>query len=163
MAAVARGTSAGRRRPGNGTLPGLVDAVKALAHPGRLRLLAMLQHGDLCVCQMTAVLELAASTVSAHLRDLRHAGLVTERKHGKWVHYQLVAAGPLAGIVRDTLRLAKADHRLARDAKAVEALRKIPLEAFCGTGLHQRPAGGAPPAPGAARPRPSPSSIRRRP
>ncbi len=162
MAAVARGTAAGRRRPGSSTLPGLVDAVKALAHPGRLRLLAMLQGGDLCVCQMTAVLELAASTVSAHLRDLRQAGLVTERKRGKWVHYHLVAAGPLADIVRDTLRLAEADDHLARDAKAVDALRKIPLDTFCGTGLHRRPAGGAP-VPGAAAPRQRPSSIRRRP
>ena len=81
-------------RAGN-TLPTLVDAVKALAHPGRLRMLAMLQGGDLCVCQMTAVLDLAASTVSSHLSDLRRAGLVTERKSGKWVHYHLIDAGPL--------------------------------------------------------------------
>ena len=58
------------------TLPAVVDAVKALAHPGRLRILAMLRGGDLCVCQLTAVLELAASTVSSHLSDLRRAGLV---------------------------------------------------------------------------------------
>jgi ArsR family transcriptional regulator, arsenate/arsenite/antimonite-responsive transcriptional repressor len=121
------------------TLPVLVDAVKALAHPGRLRLLAMLQSGDLCVCQMTAVLELAASTVSAHLSDLRHAGLVTERKSGKWVHYRLVQGGPLAELVRETLRLAAGDSRTAADAKRVASIRRVPLEDFCRTGAAALP------------------------
>ena len=75
--------------------------------PGRLRILAMLRGGDLCVCQMTAVLELAASTVSSHLGDLRRAGIVTERKSGKWVHYHLVDDGPLAELVRQALRLVR--------------------------------------------------------
>ena len=96
MARVASSKAPRRAGAPRTTLPTLVDAVKALAHPGRLRMLAMLRGGDLCVCQMTAVLELAASTVSSHLSDLRRAGLVTERKSGKWVHYHLVTAGPLA-------------------------------------------------------------------
>jgi DNA-binding transcriptional ArsR family regulator len=115
------------------TLPAVVDSVKALAHPGRLRILAMLRDGDLCVCQMTAVLELAASTVSSHLSDLRRAGLVTERKRGKWVHYHLVDAGPLAELVGQALRLADEDDRLARDAQVVASIRKVPVEAFCAT------------------------------
>jgi DNA-binding transcriptional ArsR family regulator len=139
----------GRGRPGGNTLPALVDAVKALAHPGRLRILAMLQRGDLCVCQMTAVLELAASTVSAHLSDLRHAGLVTERKQGKWVHYHLVSAGPLADLVRRTLRLVGDDDRLGQDARAADSLRRIPLETFCST-TPDRPALGLAPRPSSA-------------
>ena len=55
-------------------LSATVHALKALAHPGRLRILAMLRGGELCVCQMTAVLDLAASSVSAHLADLKRAG-----------------------------------------------------------------------------------------
>ena len=70
-------------------LPELVRIHKALAHPVRLRILAMLRRGPLCVCQMTAVLQLAASTVSAHLSDLRRSDLVLERKAGKWVEYRL--------------------------------------------------------------------------
>jgi DNA-binding transcriptional ArsR family regulator len=108
--------------------------VKALAHPGRLRLLAMLRGGDLCVCQLTAVLELAASTVSSHLRDLRRAGLVTERKSGKWVHYQLVTTGPLADLVREALRLVHEDDRLRKDTRVVDDIRRISLETFCRTG-----------------------------
>jgi DNA-binding transcriptional ArsR family regulator len=131
----------------------VVDAVKALAHPGRLRMLALLQGGDLCVCQMTAVLELAASTVSSHLSDLRHAGLVTERRSGKWVHYHLVGAGPLAGLVRQALRLAGQDDRLSQDARVVDGLRRIPLETLCRTGFDRTAVGivPRPPAPGRAR------------
>ena len=101
------------------SLPVAVDAVKALAHPGRLRILAMLRGGDLCVCQMTAVLELAASTVSSHLGDLRRAGFVSERKRGKWVHYHLVDDGPLADLVLQALRLVEDDDQVTRDVGVV--------------------------------------------
>ena len=144
------------------TLPALVDAVKALAHPGRLRMLAMLRGGDLCVCQMTAVMELAASTVSSHLGDLRRAGLVTERKSGKWVHYHLVTAGPLADFVREALRLAADDDRLREDTRAVEDLRRIPLETLCSNGFEWKSA-GALLAPYEKRPRRSQIAIRRHP
>ena len=126
------------------SLPALVGAVKALAHPGRLRMLAMLQSGDLCVCQMTAVLELAASTVSSHLSDLRRAGLVSERKSGKWVHYHLVDTGPLADLVRQTLRLVDEDDRLGQDARVVDGLRLIPLETLCRAGFNRATAGLVP-------------------
>jgi len=128
------------------SLPAVVDAVKALAHPGRLRILGMLREGDLCVCQVTAALELAASTVSAHLSDLRRAGFVTERRRGKWVHYHLVEGGALAALAGQALRLAQADDQLATDAQAARALRKIPLATFCRPGVESK-ASGVVPAP----------------
>lgn len=142
-------------------LPAIVDAVKALAHPGRLRILAMLRGGDLCVCQMTAVLELAASTVSSHLGDLRRAGLVTERKRGKWVHYHLVDDGPLSELVERALRLLDGDGQLTRDVGVVRALRRIPIATFCRTGFDRPPAGRAP-APGRPSTRRRTSTTRRR-
>lgn len=142
------------------TLPAVIDAVKALAHPGRLRMLAMLRGGDLCVCQMTAVLELAASTVSSHLSDLRRAGFVTERKSGKWVHYHLIDTGPLSDLVRQALRLVDQDARLGQDAQVVGVLRKIPLDTFCSAGF-DRKAVGATSRPAAERPRRRPSATRR--
>ncbi len=148
MAGVAGGKAARRPRAARTSLPTLVDAVKALAHPGRLRLLAMLRGGDLCVCQLTAVLELAASTVSSHLSGLRRAGLVTERKSGKWVHYHLVAAGPLADLVREALRLVDEDDRLRQDTLVADGIRRIPLETFCRTGGAGQPrAAGLAPTP----------------
>jgi DNA-binding transcriptional ArsR family regulator len=157
MAGLAGWKAARKPESARTTLPALVGAVKALAHPGRLRLLAMLRGGDLCVCQLTAVLELAASTVSSHLSDLRRAGLVTERKSGKWVHYHLVTAGPLADLVREALRLVDEDDRLRKDTRVVDDIRRIPLETFCRTGGAGQPrtAGLAP------TPRPRQTNTRR--
>ena len=133
------------------SLPAGVDAVKALAHPGRLRLLAMLREGDLCVCQMTAVLELAASTVSSHLGDLRRAGFISERKSGKWVHYHLVGEGRLAELVRHALRLVEEDEQLKKDAEYAGAVRGVPLDTFCRAGFDRTAAGSEAGRPATAR------------
>jgi DNA-binding transcriptional ArsR family regulator len=61
----------------------------ALSDESRLRLLFALRHGELCVCQLIALLGLAPSTVSKHLSLLRDAGLVDARKEGRWVYYRL--------------------------------------------------------------------------
>ena len=62
-----------------------LGVTKALANPARLRILAALEQGECCVCQLTAVLELAPSTVSAHLSELKRAGFLLDRKDGKVV------------------------------------------------------------------------------
>lgn len=111
-------------------IPELVRAHKALAHPGRLRILAMLRGGPLCVCQMTAVLKLAPSTVSAHLSELRRADLVTERKEGKWVEYRLAddQAGTRASVSWERL---ERDPAVLRDRALLRELRKVSLEKLC--------------------------------
>jgi DNA-binding transcriptional ArsR family regulator len=106
----------------------LVRIHKALAHPVRLRILAMLRRGPLCVCQMTAVLQLAASTVSAHLSDLRRSDLVLERKAGKWVEYRLADDTVLASIPWGNL---EKDPMVTRDRALLKELRKVPLEELC--------------------------------
>jgi len=62
---------------------------KALSENVRLRILALLANGELCVCDLMAALELPQSTVSRHLAKLRSAGLVTGRRNGTWMHYRL--------------------------------------------------------------------------
>src|SRR3989337_186907 len=57
------------------------------AGPSRVRLLKLLEAGEMCVCQVVAVLELSQSTVSKHLFLLKMAGLVRERQGKKGVHY----------------------------------------------------------------------------
>jgi ArsR family transcriptional regulator len=64
-----------------------VKFFKALSDSKRLRILKMLQTKPLCVCEITNVLELAASTVSQHLKILKEAGFIIEEKDGKWVNY----------------------------------------------------------------------------
>ena len=62
---------------------------KALSDPIRLRIVALLLEGELCVCDLMAVLELPQSTVSRHLANLRHAGLVEDERRGGWMFYRL--------------------------------------------------------------------------
>lgn len=62
---------------------------KALSDAQRLRLLLALRRGELCVCQLVALLGLAGSTVSKHLSLLQTAGLVRSRKEERWVYYSL--------------------------------------------------------------------------
>ena len=116
-------------------LPHVVRALKAMAHPVRLRMLAMLTTGELCVCQLTAVLDLAASTVSGHLGDLRAAGLVHERKDGKWVHYRLADDPELSAVIRNSLTLLAGDHQADTDAAAVRGVRRLPVETVSGGGF----------------------------
>lgn len=64
-------------------------ALQALAEPNRARIVELLNHGEHCVCDVGGVLGLSAGLVSHHLRVLRQAGLVAERRNGRWVHYSL--------------------------------------------------------------------------
>jgi DNA-binding transcriptional ArsR family regulator len=113
----------------------LVDAAKALAHPARLRLLGMLASGELCVCQMTAVLELAPSTVSQHLSVLARGGLVADRKEGKLVFYRLREDGPALTLLPPVLELLAEDDRVRADLEVVGSLRRVPVAVLCAAEL----------------------------
>lgn len=116
-------------------LSAFVEVAKALGHPARLRMVAMLQDGELCVCQLTSVLGLSGSTVSAHLSDLRRARLVSEQKRGKWVYYRLSDDESMRRLVHEVLRLLADDPQLREDARVIEALRTVPVDDLCRAGL----------------------------
>jgi ArsR family transcriptional regulator len=74
-------------------LPVVVDRMfRAFSDRTRLRILHMLQGGELCVCDIVEVLGVPQPTASRHLAYLRRAGLVRARKDGLWVHYRLAPA-----------------------------------------------------------------------
>jgi DNA-binding transcriptional ArsR family regulator len=127
-----------------------VDVLKALGHPVRLRIVAMLRAGELCVCQMTAVLDLAASTVSAHLTDLKRAGLVEERKDGRWVLHRLAEDAAAAAHLEPVWRSIARDPQVEADARLLRELRRVPVEELCRVDLDLRRLGirrpTAPPA-----------------
>jgi DNA-binding transcriptional ArsR family regulator len=108
-----------------------VDVFKALGHPVRLRIVAMLRTGELCVCQITAVLELAASTVSAHLSELRRAGVLIERKDGRWVIFSHAEDAQVRNLIDSALAGLASDPRTEADTRIVRQLRRIPLEKLC--------------------------------
>lgn len=62
---------------------------KAVAEPVRVRILKLLQGGELCVCQLMEILGHSQSTISGHLAILKNAGLVKDRKEGRWAYYSL--------------------------------------------------------------------------
>jgi ArsR family transcriptional regulator, arsenate/arsenite/antimonite-responsive transcriptional repressor len=61
----------------------------ALSDETRLRIVLMLARGERCVCDLQTDLDAAQSRLSFHLKTLKTAGLVTDRKEGRWVHYAL--------------------------------------------------------------------------
>jgi ArsR family transcriptional regulator, arsenate/arsenite/antimonite-responsive transcriptional repressor len=67
-----------------------VAITKALSDPSRVRALLALRNGELCVCQIMELLELAPSTISKHMSILKQSGLVDSRKDSRWVYYRLV-------------------------------------------------------------------------
>ena len=79
----------------------LEDIFKALGDPTRLKIVRMLaENGEMCVCKIVDALQMGQPAVSHHMATLRHAGLVSHRKLGQWVHYSLncgaLRDGPLA-------------------------------------------------------------------
>lgn len=64
----------------------------ALSDETRLRLLELLRAGEQCVCDLTDSLGTGQSRLSFHLKVLKDAGLVTDRREGRWVYYALDAA-----------------------------------------------------------------------
>lgn len=72
------------------TLSDRARLFQALSDETRLAILDLLQEGERCVCQLQADLDAAQSRLSFHLRVLREAGLVTDRRAGRWSYYALV-------------------------------------------------------------------------
>ncbi len=61
----------------------------ALSDETRLEIVSMLIGGERCVCELMDALDVAQSRLSFHLRVLKEAGIVSDRKDGRWVHYSL--------------------------------------------------------------------------
>ncbi len=107
------------------TLHMTVQLAKALAHPARLRILALLHQGPLPVCQITSVLHSLASTVSGHLNDLRRSGLVTEHRQGRFVYYSLSDTPSTAAVLDAIFRTLAEDAQLRHDAALGESIRAM--------------------------------------
>jgi len=67
----------------------LLGMLKALSDETRLRILKVLEHGELCVCDVVAAIDVSQPKISFHLAVLKGAGLVKDRKEGKWMHYRI--------------------------------------------------------------------------
>ena len=108
------------------------EVFHALSDETRLAIVEMLRGGERCVCDLQSALDAAQSRLSFHLKVLKDAGLVTDRKEGRWSYYTLnvarlaEASDVLAGLAtpvaaRGTLQL----HSLARAPRASEKSARV--------------------------------------
>jgi ArsR family transcriptional regulator, arsenate/arsenite/antimonite-responsive transcriptional repressor len=67
----------------------ILSIFKALSDELRLRILKLLQNGELCVCDIVAALDMSQPKISFHLSTLKEAGLIKDRKEGRWIHYSI--------------------------------------------------------------------------
>jgi DNA-binding transcriptional ArsR family regulator len=65
------------------------EFLKALSDPARVKIIYALRNSELCVCEIMALLNMPQTMVSHHCKILKVAGIVSDRKSGKWVHYSL--------------------------------------------------------------------------
>ncbi|MEW6412686.1 MAG: metalloregulator ArsR/SmtB family transcription factor [Candidatus Zixiibacteriota bacterium] len=104
----------------NFNLPSNIDheIFKALSEPIRLRIVALLTEGELCVCDIQNVLSLPQSTVSRHMSRLKTSGVVRDSRRGKWIYYQLSFTGrPLMTALADYFGTLKNKEPFAGDSK----------------------------------------------
>lgn len=103
---------------------------KALADRNRLRILKMLAIRPLCVCEITAVLGIAQSSVSRHLGILREAGLVDDTKEGQWMIYSLARGSDDAtrSVIAGIKRWLSDDPQIKNDRQKT---RQVNREQIC--------------------------------
>ncbi len=97
--------------------------MKALSDPNRVRVLKILERGELCVCEIQNLLGLAQSTVSKHMKLLEDAGLVERNRQGTWIIYSLAkdSDSPYALPMLDQLR-----HWLDDDTELQKMITALP-------------------------------------
>ena len=100
----------------------------AMSDPTRLRLLSLIQHnGEICVCDLIEITELPQPKVSRHLATLRHAGLVTDRREGQWMHYSM--ASPETDLHRTLVGALKKAHESVPELR--QDLAKLASASCC--------------------------------
>jgi ArsR family transcriptional regulator len=101
-----------------------VKVMKALSDPNRVRIVKLLQHKPMCVCELQGALGISQPTVSKHLKILEEAGLVGYKKDGLWVNYRLSdgSDSPYAASLLGNLR-----HWLNEEPEIEGLVEKLPL------------------------------------
>jgi ArsR family transcriptional regulator, arsenate/arsenite/antimonite-responsive transcriptional repressor len=103
-----------------------VQLFRALADETRLRILGLLLNsGELCVCDITATLQLPQSTVSRHLSYLKNAGWVIDRREGVWIIYTVTADNSMKKQLANVLKANLPDlASVAGDIKKIASFSK---------------------------------------
>lgn len=110
-----------------------LNLIKILAEESRLRIFLALHDQELCVCQIVALLGLAASTTSKHLALMYQAGIIDQRKDGRWAYYSVSSDWRKSNTRLDDWLLGelKDSARVLADAERLEEVLKMPAELLC--------------------------------
>jgi len=111
---------------------------KALSEQMRLRMLMLLTHGELCVCDIMAVLGEPQSKVSRHLAYLKNSGLIQGKRVGTWMHY--FVRDPLDGLTSSHIEFLKKELSNLAWAKAdVEKMKEVQAQKLCEQSAPRKP------------------------
>ncbi|MEW6118414.1 MAG: metalloregulator ArsR/SmtB family transcription factor [Nitrospirota bacterium] len=102
----------------------VLNTLKALSDDTRLRILKLLEHGELCVCDIVASLDTIQPKISFHLKILKEAGLIKDRKQGKWTHYSIDDADMFRRFLVLSVLERISDIAVREDRKRLEAFLK---------------------------------------
>jgi ArsR family transcriptional regulator, arsenate/arsenite/antimonite-responsive transcriptional repressor len=109
----------------------VLDITKALADRNRLRIIFMLsEYEELCVCQITEVLNIAMPSVSRHMSILMNARLVKSRKDSRWVYYRISGDFPLA-LLKWLKEILNESQEIEEDCKHLEKTLSEKTMEFC--------------------------------
>ena len=111
-----------------------LSITKALSDGNRVRILKLLEGRELCVCQIIAVIGNAPSTISKHLSILRSAGLVEDRKDGRWVYYRLpnkTESPAVQPVLRWTRKRLNDDRVVVDDRRRLAQVLKMDPSELC--------------------------------
>jgi len=68
----------------------MLDIFKALSEENRFRIVMLLSQREMCVCEIFSILDISNSTLSSHLKILKQANIIKQKKNGRWINYSLI-------------------------------------------------------------------------
>jgi ArsR family transcriptional regulator len=100
-----------------------IKVMKAVSDSNRVKIVKMLQHGELCVCEIQEALRVSQPAVSKHLKILQEAGFLNSRKDKLWVYYRLDdgSSSPYVATILGNLR-----HWLEETPEITEITKRLP-------------------------------------
>ena len=116
----------------------LVAIARALGDPTRIRIVAALRNGELCVCELADALDISQSSLSSHLQICRQVGVLTTRKESRWIYYSLSTRyAPLIEKIFSELQTVRRDEQLHRDARRLKKRLQMREGGRCVVGFGQ--------------------------
>jgi ArsR family transcriptional regulator, arsenate/arsenite/antimonite-responsive transcriptional repressor len=116
----------------------LVAIARTLGDPTRIRIVAALRNGELCVCELVDALRISQSSLSSHLQICRQSGVVTTRKESRWIYYSLSPRYvQLIERIFSELQTIARDEQLRRDARRLKKRLQMREGGRCVVGFGQ--------------------------